>query len=477
MKREFLDYLDPPDRARLENLGVCQGYPEGQLVLKRGEETRDIYKIERGTAQVTDTRCHPPIILKTLGRGEVLGELGFVCRMPRSADVFAGPNCEVRCWPAAALDRLIEQDPGFASRFWKAIATEVTQRLLMSNTVGLGNANRGNAAADPLGDGDATNFAREIARSCRDELARLDGHLRRAPEDEAAHGRVQALLSDLGNRVERLAAESPSHESLSASAQLVSRELLPYLRQAKTARLCLERREGVGGADVLAHLVAQIPEGDSPLGRAIDRWLLGLPFARGIRSRQQALLEELRRSLPPVGPVRVMIVHSGGGSFARHAHALLQRRAGVLIFIERSRDALERLARETAVPDSPLRVQFLLDNLADLPPGASLRNYSDQHVVAVDSLVEYLPTRVCTESLAQIARTLGPRGQLLVASLVVSEDASFWEHLLEWPTIRRSPRAQSDILHAAGFGTVSFSLCSGAGALVVAREPRTVAPT
>lgn len=468
--KDFLSHLDQEDRKRLEPVGEVIHLAEGQFLMRRGEQDRDIYRIERGTLEVTDTRFHPGIILKALGKGEVVGELGFIAGIPRSADVIAGSGCVVRRWPAEALDRFIQADQGFATRFWKAVAIEVTQRLVGANTMGLGNASLASPSEDPLAEGSVATLVRETARTCRDGLASLDGLLRRDPQDNRARDQLFALLVDLQASMERLAAECGTWKALSSSSKVIARELLPYLRQAATARLALEHKEGVGGTAVGQHLAQNTPSGDSPLGQAIDQWLLSLPFARGVRSRQQGAFEELRRALPPVGPVRVMLVHSGGGQLARLVFSLLVRRQGVLVSVERSREGLEAFARETEVPDYPLRVQYILDPLNDLPPGRSLQTFQDQHVILVDSLLDYLPARVSTESLASFASILAPRGQLIATALTSSNDSVFWEHLLEWPTIHRSPRSLTDIVHAAGFGTVTLSLTSGAGSIVVARD-------
>jgi CRP-like cAMP-binding protein len=471
MSPDFLSRFETLDQNILDGMGETIHLTDGQFLLRRGDQSRDVYRIERGTLEVTDTRFHPGIILKVLSPGEVVGEIGFVAGTPRSADVIAASGCVVRRWPAELLDQLIESDPSFSARFWKAIAVEVAGRLQGANTVSVSTSVFSGATDDPSGDGAMTALVRDLARSCREGLASLDVQLRRDAQDVRAKEQLANLLDDLLGGMERLSAEcGESRKILASAAMAISSELLPYFRQATTARLAIDHRERVGGPDVMAHIIRNQAEGESPLGLCIDQWLLDLPFPRGLRSRQQSAFEEIQRALPPTDPVRVLLLHAGVEWLCGQVHALLSRRQGTLVIVEDRRESLEKISQDLPLVGSPLRVQFVLDPLNELPFGSSLRAFRDQNVILVDALLDYLPARIATEALGQLSALLAARGQLIATALSASNDRILWQHMLAWPAIHRPPRSLTDIVHAAGFGTVSLSLTSGAGSIVVARD-------
>ena len=65
----------------------------------------------------------------TVGAGEVLGEISFVDRRPPTATVTALEDADVLAIPKTTLSDKLLEDPGFASRFYRAIAVFLAHRL------------------------------------------------------------------------------------------------------------------------------------------------------------------------------------------------------------------------------------------------------------------------------------------------------------------------------------------------------------
>jgi CRP/FNR family cyclic AMP-dependent transcriptional regulator len=70
-----------------------------------------------------------------LGPGEIVGEMSFVDTSPTSATVKAEQQSIVYSIPRSKLNRKIDEDNGFAARFYHAIAIFLADRL--RSTVGL----------------------------------------------------------------------------------------------------------------------------------------------------------------------------------------------------------------------------------------------------------------------------------------------------------------------------------------------------
>lgn len=81
---------------------------DGELSVLQGKEQREIAR---------------------LGGGEIAGEMSFVDLKPPSATVKARTDVVVYAIPAATLGAALEKNVGFAARFYKAVATFLSDRV------------------------------------------------------------------------------------------------------------------------------------------------------------------------------------------------------------------------------------------------------------------------------------------------------------------------------------------------------------
>ena len=68
-----------------------------------------------------------------VGAGEILGEMSFIDANPPSATVTAAENAIVHSIPKDLLQEKLKNDDSFAARFYKAIATLLSDRLRTAN--------------------------------------------------------------------------------------------------------------------------------------------------------------------------------------------------------------------------------------------------------------------------------------------------------------------------------------------------------
>jgi CRP/FNR family cyclic AMP-dependent transcriptional regulator len=81
---------------------------DGELIVKQGKPAREIAR---------------------LGGGEIAGEMSFVDARPPSATVIAASDVVVYAIPTATLGAALTQNVAFAARFYKAVATFLSDRL------------------------------------------------------------------------------------------------------------------------------------------------------------------------------------------------------------------------------------------------------------------------------------------------------------------------------------------------------------
>lgn len=123
----ILGEFDDADADWFAEAGRSVEVPDGETIVREGEPIESLFFVTGGefvvTTGPTDTE------LAHLGTGEVVGEISFVDRRPPTATVTAVEEGRVLAISRADLSAKLESDSRFASRFYKAIATFLADRL------------------------------------------------------------------------------------------------------------------------------------------------------------------------------------------------------------------------------------------------------------------------------------------------------------------------------------------------------------
>ncbi|HEX3834813.1 MAG TPA: cyclic nucleotide-binding domain-containing protein [Solirubrobacteraceae bacterium] len=77
--------LSPQEANRLATFATETSAAEGQILMKEGDYSVELIAIEEGTADVIQNGKK----VASLGRGDLIGEMGLLERRPRNADVIA----------------------------------------------------------------------------------------------------------------------------------------------------------------------------------------------------------------------------------------------------------------------------------------------------------------------------------------------------------------------------------------------------
>lgn len=123
--------------------GRKEDLPAGRNLIQEGKPVGALYIVLDGTLSVLiGTRE-----MARLGTGEIVGEMSFIDARPPSATVRAVEPSAVLAIPRRQLEAKLRQDTGFAARFYRALATFLSDRL-RSTTSRLGYGDSAPSQAD-----------------------------------------------------------------------------------------------------------------------------------------------------------------------------------------------------------------------------------------------------------------------------------------------------------------------------------------
>ena len=88
----------------------------GDVVVRQGDAADRFYLIAEGTLRVTQTRDGKQVELRTLGPGDVFGEIGLLNRSPRTATVTALTDGRLLALDGEDFLELVSSGPGLSSR-------------------------------------------------------------------------------------------------------------------------------------------------------------------------------------------------------------------------------------------------------------------------------------------------------------------------------------------------------------------------
>lgn len=111
----------------IEN-GHKKEVPQGTTLIQQGTEIDSLYIITQGEFQIVNPQLGNKEIAR-LKAGEIVGEMSFIDSSPPSASVIASQPSVVLAISRRKLENKLDEDKGFASRFYFAIAVFLSDRL------------------------------------------------------------------------------------------------------------------------------------------------------------------------------------------------------------------------------------------------------------------------------------------------------------------------------------------------------------
>lgn len=117
--------LTDADVTRLASIGRRERSPKGTVLIKEGVPVETLYILLDGELVVTQGNR----TLARLAAGEVVGEMSFIDARPPSATVSASTDAVLYSVTKRTLQRELEENVALAARFYKAIATFLSDRI------------------------------------------------------------------------------------------------------------------------------------------------------------------------------------------------------------------------------------------------------------------------------------------------------------------------------------------------------------
>ena len=122
----ILGQLSDDDADWLGRAGRRLRLDPGDILIERGVRLEELYFVLDGELQVLSPH-HEEIA--RVGPGDLLGELSLLDDNPTSADVIARTGVQVLSVSSACISDRMTSDPGFATRFYKAISMLLALRM------------------------------------------------------------------------------------------------------------------------------------------------------------------------------------------------------------------------------------------------------------------------------------------------------------------------------------------------------------
>lgn len=119
--------LTDADVEWLAKQGKRRRVPKATVLINQGVPVESLYIVLQGELSVQQGAAKKEIA--RLGVGEIAGEMSFIDARPPSATVSARDDAVVYTIPRRTLADALDRSPGFAARFYKAVATFLSDRL------------------------------------------------------------------------------------------------------------------------------------------------------------------------------------------------------------------------------------------------------------------------------------------------------------------------------------------------------------
>ena len=114
-----------------EQLGVLSGYmsplaiPQGDLLIREGDMDHRLFVVSHGKFEAMRPRGQNPVSYVQIGPGEIVGEVGFLDGLARTANVRATTPSEVYSLARAEFERLSDEHPRIACAVLRALLRSV----------------------------------------------------------------------------------------------------------------------------------------------------------------------------------------------------------------------------------------------------------------------------------------------------------------------------------------------------------------
>jgi CRP/FNR family cyclic AMP-dependent transcriptional regulator len=102
-------------------------YEDGETIVRQGDVGQSMFVVQEGTVDVVLEKEGREILLRRLGKGEFIGEMGIFDRERRSATVRAQGSARLLTVDSKTFLRRIHEDPSLAFRVVETLSRRVRE--------------------------------------------------------------------------------------------------------------------------------------------------------------------------------------------------------------------------------------------------------------------------------------------------------------------------------------------------------------
>lgn len=472
--------LTDSDRDHLQRIGRFFEFKMGEQVLVQGEQVDALMVVEQGHVAVRINQAGTNIDVSILGFGDLLGEMSLVTGEPASATAVAIESGRAVRLNRKDLEAVIAQDIGFASRFFKAVASfiatrlrETTSRLppLMVEEVAHTKLHHsmitGQAGSDRI-----PHSLAEAVENFKEGMRQLDRSLLRAPEVTPQHqAQTKELCETIKVELTRGLKELEDPSKRDGVGSYVFRETFPYFMLSRMIDRSFSKPRGYAGDYYTIELIhLQQPMGDRRLGSLIDREYLLSPPCQAVRNRRwlmrDCLTEMYEQRTSRSDKYLITSLASGAGrEIFDFLGQLPQASAAFASLLDIDIEALtysSHLANEAGLQE---QVLFAKENVLLLAMGRGKTRLPPQDFVYSMGLADYLKDEVVIRLLNWMHDNLKPGGWAGIGNFGDDNpDKDFMDHILDWRLYHRSRADMQRLFETSKFGRGHIEVrCEPAG--------------
>lgn len=445
-----LPQLDEDDWALFRERGAQHRFETGQVILEEGSRRNSIYLIDAGSVRVVRAHHGRGVVLRTLRKGELFGEMSFLRDSGASATIIAEEPVSVLQIPEDVLNEMLTSKPDLAARFYRAVAEVLADRLVAANAV------LPSVLADELpqytlhktyltrvtGDDRLPSSLVDEVQGFKDTMIAADRALKDGADSEEVAKDVSAACEGLKNALFRhIDRDAVNAREMGA---FVFRETFPYFMSSRLLDHAFAKPRGYAGDfDVLEQIYDNRPTGAGRLGPIIDAWALNTSHSRAVRARRELIVPVISAAMETWKSGDPMPLAALGSGPARELFDMFkdvdsERLLAFLLDIdEEALNYVQKRAEEMGVAH---RLVLAMDNIVRLVQGRGQIGMLPQHMIYSLSLLDYLQDWLAVALINWTYDNLLPGGVAAFGCMSeVSSDRAFMDHVSQWPLIYRSP--------------------------------------
>lgn len=120
--------LAPADLERILAIAIPRHLSRGETLCRKGDAAEAVYVIVRGRVRVVrDSEDGKAVVLRTLGPGDVAGELGVLHHGERTATMVVEEDCELLSIGRVPFLALLERHPSVAVQLLGSLAARIDE--------------------------------------------------------------------------------------------------------------------------------------------------------------------------------------------------------------------------------------------------------------------------------------------------------------------------------------------------------------